>query len=157
MTYKDIDQIVSQVTGIPVEKIHSDRDKIAVCEARNLAMLMCREHLKLSSLKLKKIYGKDSHTTILSDLRSAQNLIDTESTANDRVILIDSRIRQFEKKRRENRELYNLRYRIRQKGFSINVKSKTISVPTEKKEELEKSQFSKLLRRHGYNVQYSII
>jgi hypothetical protein len=157
MTYKDIDRIVSQVTGISIKRIHSDRDKIAVCDARNLAMYFCKHHLKLSTLKLKKIYGKDSHTTIMSDIKSAENLIETEPASQERAFLIESKIRCREKQLIKSRELYNLHYRIRLKGFSIDMKSKTVSVSPDKKESLENSQFEKLLTRHGYYIQYSLI
>jgi hypothetical protein len=154
---EEIDSIVSRIAGISVERMHSNSQKQVVTDARNLSMLKCQEYLKLSSLKLQKHFGKDSHTTILSDLKSAKNLIETDPMARDRAANVDHHIKERIQELTEIRKRYNLHYRIRQKGYRIDMKSKTVSIRLDQEESLQEKQFVKLLKRHGYNVQYSII
>jgi hypothetical protein len=149
--------MVSQLTGISVELMHSHSLKRTVCDARNLAMLKSHEHLGLSTLKLMKLYDKESHTTILNAFTSAKNLIDTNPLAADRALRLEMAIAQHTKNGLTTKQLYNLHYRIRKKGFGLNRKYKTISIHPSRKDELRKGQVMKLLKQHGYNVQYSLI
>jgi hypothetical protein len=152
-----IDRIVSQITGVSVELIHTDGGPREVCDARNLAMLKCKQFAGMGSVKLRKYYGKDSHTTILSDLKSARNQIETNTGARLYAADVDCRVELLMKKRLEKKQCYNLHYRIRQKGLLLDMKSKTVSIHPDRRLELEKGQLMKLIKQHGYSVQYSII
>lgn len=155
LTQKDIDRCVCKVFRISLETLHSDSQKRAITDARNLAMLKGKEFLKLSSLKLKKHFGKDSHTTILEDLQSARNLIETDRNARERSAFVDqliySRIEYLAKNRRKK----DLHYRIRKKGFVVNPKARTISIPPDRMPELRRSM--ETIKELGYNIQLSII
>ncbi len=155
LTQNDIDKIVSQVTGIPVSKIHSKTTKRTITDARNLAMLKGKRHLKLSTLKLKKHYHKEDHTTIMSDIKSAQNLIDTDHLARLRDLHVEELIQLRKEEIKKATQRYNLNSRIRKKGIVVDTKSKVISIPQENILKLKRS--ITLLKQLGYEIQYSII
>jgi hypothetical protein len=157
ITPKDIDKIISQVTGISIEQIHSASQKQTVCDARNLAMLKCKEQLRLSTIKLRKLYEKDSHTTILSDLKSAKNLIETNPLASERAAKVEKLIQERKELLLVRKQHYNLCYRIRQKGLILDRKRKILSIHPDRQEELKKVPFVKLIKIYGYSVQYSIV
>ena len=156
ITTRDIDRSVSLITGISEADIHSTSQKEKVKDARNLAMLKCKEHFKLSDRKLCKIYGKSSRSTIMNAIKNAKNLIETDAQARDRALRIENLI-QERKIELETKRLYNLHYRIRQKGFHLDTQSKTVSIRPDQEDILRKGQLLKLIKEHGYNVQYAII
>jgi hypothetical protein len=155
LTQSDIDKIVSQVSGISVEKMLGDSQKQLVTDARNLAMLKGKQHLKLSTIKLYKHYGKRDHTTILSDLKSAQNLIDTNKLARMRELDVEELIRLRKEEIKKANQRKDLHYRIRKKGIIVDVKCKTVSIPQSKLPELNRSM--NMIKQLGYEIQYSII
>lgn len=151
-----IDKIVSQVTGIPISLIHIHRGNDAVCDARNLAMLKCKQWLKFSTIKIRKHYGKDSHTTVMSDIKSANNLIDTDMTARWYSERVDELIQAKILELKSRQQVYDLHYRLRKMGIPVLVKDKMLSVDNQYREKLEKSRTMKLIKQHGYVIQYSL-
>jgi len=155
LTQKHIDKIICRVTGITMVQLHSDSQKRPITDARNLAMLKGKEYLKLSSLKLMKYYNKDSHTTILGDLKSAKNLIETNKRAHARAEQVDEFIRKKISYLKILQKQKNMHYRIRRKGIKVNSKAKTISIPPDRVPELKRSMG--IIKDLGYVIQYSII
>lgn len=151
-----IDIIVSEITGVNVKLIHSHRGSDPVCDARNLAMLKCKQWLKTSNVKLTKLYGKDSRGTIISDLKTARNMIETDTKARETSEEVDRRIQRKIAMLKSRQQVYDLHYRLRKMGIPVIVKCKTISVDKQYREKLEKSRTMKLIRQHGYVIQYSI-
>lgn len=155
LTAQDIDKIVSRITKISVEAIHSDETKREISNPRAMAMLKCKEFLKWGTVKTRKHYNKDSHTTVMSALKTITSLINTDQKFKDMSIKIDAAIR----KRQAyyiQKERYNLNYRIRQKNYTLDHKSKTVSINPGELSKLEKRQVAKLIKKHNYKIQYTL-
>jgi hypothetical protein len=151
-----IDNIVSEITGVSVKLIHSHRGSDPVCDARNMAMLKCKQWLKTSNVKLTKQYGKDSRGTIISDLKTARDMIETDKEYREKSEDIDKKVRAKIAELKTRQQLYDLHYRLRKMGIPVIVRYKTISVDSQYREKIEKSRTMKLIKQHGYVIQYSI-
>lgn len=157
MTYLDINNIVARHFNTTPEKLMTAR----MCDARSAACLICHEVLKASTIKLAIWYNKHQHTTPMRAIRTARALIDTNITFRIlyKAALMEVQIEyNAEAEKKEIKQVYNLNYRVREKGIVVRTKSRTLSVNEEKFRDIQDDiQLNKLLDKHHYVIQLSIV
>ncbi|WP_459877347.1 helix-turn-helix domain-containing protein [Desulfothermus naphthae] len=78
---KKIIEIVAKYYGVTPKQIISKSQKKNIALARHVAIYLCKDLLKLPSIKLAKIFKRD-HTTILYSLKKINNLKELDSNFN---------------------------------------------------------------------------
>lgn len=161
LTPHDIDKIVAERMNVSVTEMHSDETRREISNARAMGCLKLKQFLGWGTVRSRKHYGKDSHTTVMSALKTINNLINTgvkfdrQKTFADMSIRIDADIRkrlEFYKRK----EIYNLNYRVRQKNIDLFHKDKTVSINLDELAKLDKKQVKKLLAKHNYKIQLKL-
>jgi len=170
MTHLDINIIVASHFGISTKELmHSG--KYSGSYPRYAAMLICNQVLKASTIKLALWYNKHQHTTPMRSLRGAHHLLKTDPAfeANYQASLTEvlkrikiekaleqaTNITELEKK--TIKQIYNLNHRVREKGIVVRTRSRTLSINETQLSEIQDSQLKKLLDKHNYAIQLSII
>ena len=64
-TIEQIQQIVSNVTAIPVQQINSPSRKANIVQARHLSMYFSRFNTNNNLLAIAKQHGRDNHATVI--------------------------------------------------------------------------------------------
>ena len=129
-------------------------------DARKAAMLICNEVLKASTIKLARWYGKHQHTTPMRTLRVARNLIETDKTFRTRYksALLQVQLQyNAELEKKTIKQVYNLNYRVREKGLSVSTRTRTLSITEQQLNTIEGTQVKKLLNQHHYVIQLSLL
>jgi DNA-binding transcriptional ArsR family regulator len=157
MTYHDIDRIVARHFNVTVCELRSKSLKERIVLARDASMLLCHEILKASSNRLCRWYDKRSHSTTLRALKVAGNMRDTDKLYRARIVAADQDCREFFTRWPDRKQRFNLHYRVRAKGMILNTKTKTVSITEDQARILEDGQLKKLLIKHNYAIQYSIL
>lgn len=156
MTYLEINIIVARHFGTTTEKLMHAR----FSDARSAANLICHELLQASTLKLAVWYNKRQHTTPMRAIRTAKGLIETNATfrmAYQAARLEVELAYKHEIVKKHIKQIYNLNYRVRKKGMSVRTGSRTLSCNYEQYNDIQDSQLKKLLNKHHYAIQLSII
>ena len=156
ITPREIDRITARVMGITPSQLRSTSRKHKITDARGVAMFMCNHYINASSNNLCRLYGKKSHSTTLNSLRRVNGLIDTDPAFRDKIDEIHKLISESTPHRKEIKQVYNLHYRLRQKGLTVDPKKRTVSLPPDEEKKIEFGQLKKLLSNHKYIIQYSI-
>lgn len=157
MTHKDIDLIICRHFRTTISAIHSTSHAEKSTFPRCAAMLICREVLGYKYARIQASYDKQSHSTINNALKTARNMIDTSAEfrekykhAHDEAIYLLPLLK-------NHKQRYNLHYRLRQKKVKVNTKSKTVSILPDQEAIIRELQLSRLLSKHNYSIQYSIL
>lgn len=153
---REIDRITARVFGITSKQLRSPSVKRKITEARFVAMFMCNKYIHASSNDLCRIYGKKSHSTTLNSLSRVNGLIETDKVFQSKINEIHKLISESTPHRKEIKQVYNLHYRLRQKGLTVDPKKRTVSLPPDEESKIEIGQLKKLLSLHNYIIQYSI-
>jgi len=156
LTMIQINKIVAKEFNITPQRIMGISTRQQVATPRNVAMLMCQRYLGWSSLVIQYYFKKKSHTTILSNLKRAKNLIDTDKSLNLKVQAIEKELSEKIESNRIDKQRYNLHHRLREKELRVNTQHKTVSLSPDEEEKIKSGQLLKLLQTHHYSVQYSI-
>ena len=156
ITPREIDRITARVFGITSKQLRSLSMKRKITDARGVAMFMCNKYIHASSNDLCRIYGKKSHSTTLNSLSRVNGHIDTDKIFRNKIDEIHKLISESIPHRKEIKQIYNLHYRIRQKGLTVDSKKRTVSLPPDEERKIEIGQLKKLLSQHNYIIQYSI-
>lgn len=85
-------EVVSEVTGIPVIDILSERRGERVVLARHIAMYLARHLTKYAYPKLGKLFGGKDHATVLNATNRITALLETSRDAVDLVKSIRARL-----------------------------------------------------------------
>lgn len=160
MTYLDVTIIVARHFDTTPDDVMYSTTYNKGTYPRAAAMLICHEVLKASTIKLAKWYSKHQHTTPLRAMNTARNLIKTDRDfrAKFKAALYDVQIENLAMLEKKTiKQVYNLNYRVREKGIVVRTRSRTVSCSVEALEELKDSQLQKLLNTHKYVIQLSII
>jgi hypothetical protein len=156
ITAKDIDNIIYTIFHVSPEKLHSLYGTANERDLRNLAMYKCREYLNWSYTRISKYYGRKGHNTAMNNVTSAKNLIETDKSFRQKNDMLDSWLI-YKGLLKKKKEQYNLNYRLRKKGFTVDYQSRTIDLPfphnLQKMEVLKKSD---LIKKNKYSVQLSL-
>jgi hypothetical protein len=157
MTYLEINDIVARHFGINTGELMTVR----FCDARSAANLICVEVLKASTIKLAKWYGKNQHTTPMRAVRSARNLVETDKVFRliYKAALMEVQYTyNAEISKKTIKQIYNLNHRVREKGIIVRTRSRTLSISADHLDDISAdSQLKKLLDKHHYAIQLSII
>lgn len=160
MTHLDINLIVARHFGTtPEELMHSVKYPTGSFP-RGVAMLICAGILKASTIKLAKWYGKRQHTTPLSSMVTARNLIETDKAFRKKykaALLEVQAAYNAEIEKKTIKQIYNLNHRVRKKGISVRTRSRTLSITEAQLNGIEDTQLKKLLDTHHYAIQLSIL
>ncbi|HNX87731.1 MAG TPA: helix-turn-helix domain-containing protein [Paludibacteraceae bacterium] len=157
MTHYDIDKIVARRFGITVRRLTTGTDRRKATIARAMAVMLCYDVLKLSTLKLKKIYGKQAHSTIIENIQTARNLAETNRGYRTILDACRHEIEMKSSRSKIRKQCYNLHYRIREKGIRIDSKQKTISVTEGEMIKISDRQTRRLIDRYHYSIQLSLL
>ena len=156
MTYLDINTIVARHFLTTTDKLMQAR----ISDARSAANLICHEVLNASTIKLASWYNKRQHTTPMRAMRTAKGLIETNTTFRLLYKAASMEVQaayNAEIEKKHIKQIYNLNYRVRQKGMSVRTSSRTLSINADQLNEIEGTQLKKLLNKHHYVIQLSII
>ena len=159
MTHLEINIIVARHFGTtPDDLMHSQ--KYVGSYPRCAAMLICKEVLKASTIKLSKWYGKHQHTTPLRALRTAHNRLEIDKAFRiiyKAALLEVQATYNAELEKKTIKQIYNLNHRVREKGISVRTRSRTLSCTEDQLLDLNDTQLKKLLDNHHYAIQLSIL
>ena len=156
LTMIHINKIVAKEFNITSKQLMSKNMKKNIATARHVSMWFCHRELGWSSLVLCREFHKLSHSTTLGSLKRAQNIMDTEPAFRLKILNIEAGIIQKKVLLQEDKQRYNLNYRLREKELRINTQQKTVSLIAEDEYKIDSGQLKKLLKNHGYSIQYSI-
>lgn len=160
MNFHDINRIVAKHFITTEEDVMSSKIYNTGAHPRAAAMLICNDLLKASTLKLKNWYNKSNHTTPMRAMSTARNLINTDKVfrAKYRAALLECKILlEDEAEKKIIKQVYNLNHRVRKKGILVRTRSRTLSCTEMQLNELKDVQLDKLLTKHNYAIQLSII
>jgi len=158
MNYHDVDRLVARNFKIKVHLIHSSSHEKHIILARAAAIKINRDLLRLSFVKLSKIYNKRSHNTSSHSYKVANDSIDTDKDFRAKYTKALEEAMTFKATWKPRKQKYNLHYRLREKEIQVETKSRTISIrPDQEKLITGSSQLKKIIKSHNYQVQYSII
>lgn len=115
-----IDRACAAAYGIRPAALKAKTKREPIIFARMLAMLLCNELLRHNWNRLKKNYGKKSHTTTRHAVLTARNMLSNNiefrekyQTAKTECLLMLPLIRQ-------NQQRYNMHFKLRYSKISIN-------------------------------------
>ncbi len=161
MKPQKIDKIVCMVWKVKRRHLRSKVHIPVVNDARNAAMYFYREVLKLSTLKIARAFNRSSHTTILSDLKRAKNLIETDPLYRAKIeaakTMIDQELTKVVPVRKKQ---YNTKRRLLSSGVAITTKKKQISLTPQMLEEMgrtDKKRLQLLNAEYGFSIQLSLL
>lgn len=159
MTHKEINTIIARHFGTTPELLmHSMKDVDS--NARIFAYLICHEVLGTSSNRLAKLYGKHQHTTPMRGIHTAKGLAETNQTLRKMykaALLEVQSAYQAEIEKKTIKQIYNLNHRVREKGISVRTRSRTLSISENDLSGIQDTQLKKLLDKHHYAIQFTII
>ena len=157
MNHTYINRIVFKHFGIKENLNTYTRLTIAV-KARFAAMLLCKEELGYTLMKIKKAYNRKSHSSVHNAIVTAHNLIDTDPQYNANVSAARAEVKRTIIEFRKAKQRYNLHYRLRQKGIKVDSQERLISIETNQENLIaDAQQLRSLLEKHNYLIQYSIL
>jgi len=161
MKSQKIDKIVCMVWKVKRRHLRSKVHIPVVNDARNAAMYFYSEVLGLSSKKIAKAFNRSSHSTILSDLKRAGNLIETDSSYRDKIRIAQAMIdRELTRVVPVRKKQYNTRQRLSNAGVTITTKKKQISLTPQKLEGMSKTDKRRLQclnAKYGFSIQLSLL
>jgi len=158
MTHKEINQIVARNFGCTIAEITSASQQTRIAVPRAAAMLLCRRLLRYKYRQLQKAYNKRAHSTINNAINTAKNLYATDSDFRTRFDAAHKQAIELLPAFRQNKQRYNLHYRLRQKKVKVAAKSRTVSIRADQEAIIrQNNQLASLLSKHNYSVQYSIV
>lgn len=157
MTPRDVNRVVARHFRISYEMIMKGNDKKRSVPARAAAMLLCRDLLKLSSLKQRKVYGKNAWSTILHNWKLASDLTETDPRYRKHLEDARNELMALQQRQRDRKQEYNLHFRVRKKGIRVQAKDRTIICTEEQAAGLSDRQTMKLIRKHKYAIQLSLL
>ena len=161
MKQQKIDRIVCMVWTVKRRHLRSKVHIPIVNDARNAAMYFYSEVLGLSSKKIAKAFNRSSHSTILSDLKRASNLIETDSSYRDKIRIAQAMINQeLIRVVPVRKKQYNTKQRLSNAGVTITTKKKQISLTSEKLEGMSKTDKRRLQclnAKYGFSIQLSLL
>lgn len=159
MTHLDVNIIVARHFGTTPELLISSMKDVD-SNARIFAYLICHEVLKTSSNRLAKLYGKHQHTTPMRGLHTAKGLIETNPMFH---MMYKSALMEVqaaynaELEKKTIKQIYNLNHRVREKGISVRTRSRTLSINESQISEIQDTQLKKLLDKHHYAIQFTLL
>jgi len=161
MKTQKIDKIVCLVFRVKRRNLRRKTHLPAANDARNAAMYFYKEVLKLSTLKIARAFNRKSHTTIMSDIKRAKNLIETDPLYRAKIELAKMMIDQeLNKAIPVRKKQYNTKQRLLSAGVVITTKKKQISLTPQKLEEMgktDKKRLQCLNSEYGFTVQLSLL
>jgi hypothetical protein len=116
--------------------------------------------LGTSSNRLAKLYGKNQHTTPMRGLVTAKGLVETNKTLR---LMYKSAMHEVQSaynaeiEKKTIKQIYNLNHRVREKGISVRTRSRTLSISENDLIDIKDTQLKKLLDKHHYAIQFTII
>jgi hypothetical protein len=156
MNHTNINRIIYKHFGIKRNLTSFSLKTIAV-KARFAAMLLCSEELGYSLHQIRRAYKRKSHSSIHHALVTARNLCETDKKYRQQVALARADVRYMKTELKRRKQRYNLHYRLRQKGVTVNTPDRMISITPEQEMLITASdQPQKLLSKHNYLIQYQI-
>lgn len=156
MNHTYIDRIIARHFGIK-ENLHSRDKKTASIKARHAAMLLCSQVLGYSLHRIRRAYGRKSHSGIHHNLKVASNLYDTDRAFRAQYDAARAEAEAQLRAWKPTKQRYNLHYRLRQKGIQVNTKERMISIETNQESLIaDAGQLRSLLEKHNYSIQYAI-
>lgn len=95
ITVNQIQEIVSNVTGISVQDIKSQTRKSNIVQARHLSMHFSRWNTNLPMLKIALLHGKNNHATVIHadesisyDIRKNAKLKDMYDQIKNEILIL---------------------------------------------------------------------
>ncbi len=152
------DRVVAKHFNLPVSAIRRPTRKEAIILLRFAAILVAKNQLGYSLNKLKRAYGKKSHSTIHHAINEAGNLIDTNITFRQKYEAVMDELSHLAPELQADKQRYNLHYRLRRKQIRVSAKQKSISIIPDQAELIsQNTQLRHLIKTHKYNIQFSLI
>ena len=94
--YEDIERIVCEVTGIPIEFALQESRQYDRCVTRQLIAFFAKSNCKMSYKSIAEKLGRKDHTAIISSLRRIKHLVESGDTTTCKYIKdINQRILQL--------------------------------------------------------------
>lgn len=157
MNHRYINRIIRKHFGI-FEHLDTYNLKTQAVKARFAAMLLCSEELGYSLHRIRRAYGRKSHSGVHHALRMARNLYETDKAFRLKLDAARGDVIKTKESFRQAKQRYNLHYRLRQKGVHVNTAERMISI-TPDQEDLIRStgQPRNLIDKHHYLIQYSLL
>ena len=157
LTQYHIDRAAAAAYGVRPSALKAKTKREPIIFARMLAMLLCHELLGHNWNRLKKNYGKLSHTTTRHAVITARDLVSNNNLFREHYHTAKSECMLMLPMIRQNKQRYNMHYSLRSKNFRLNAHSRSVSVTMAQEATIKNNkQLMQLLSRHNYSVQYSI-
>ena len=93
ITVQEIQKIVCNYFGIPQDVLVSKTRKREICQARQIAMYLSRNHTKNSLATIGALIGGKDHATVLHSYNTVCNLMDTDRMFRQYVTDIERKLK----------------------------------------------------------------
>ena len=156
MRAQEIERIVSKITNISLQLLHTKAGCKNVCEARFMVFYFRKKYLKHSYNSMAKEWGYSNHSSISSGMKAFRGHIETEKELRELVNFIDKLIAFKLPKLIMTKKIYNDHYLLKETGVAVDAKLKLVSICEDKLNALDKTGKKRVNRlvNVGYGVQF---
>ena len=158
MRAQGIEKIVSKITNISIDLIHTKGGIKKVCEARFIVFHFRKKYLNHSFNSMAKEWGYSNHSSISSGMKGFRDHLDLEKELRDQVNFIDEIIALKLPRLIKTKKIYNDHYLLKGTGVAVDAKQKLVSICEDKLNSLDKTGKKRVGRlvNVGYGVQWEL-
>ena len=158
MKAKEIERVVSRITNVSIDMMHTKRGNRVACEARSITWYLRKKYLGHSFNKMGKEFGHKNHCAVRKGVLNLKDHIETEKELKNTIDLLEKMVVNRLDKITIDKRRYNDHYLLKQNCVKVNAKLKLVSLDEQTYEDLGKSSKNMVSRlgKIGYGIQWEL-